>query len=103
MQNAVPAGGHISTVLGYLPLFFLIVEQCLTAQTGPPPENSTISVDVNLVVLHATVLDRKGGFVSGLQKRTSTYMRMARHRSSGSLTMKMFRWRLDWRSITAAA
>jgi VWFA-related protein len=68
MENAVPAGGHISTVLGYLPLFFLIVEQCLAGQTGPQPENATISVDVNLVVLHATVLDRKGGFVSGLRK-----------------------------------
>jgi hypothetical protein len=68
MQNAVPAGGHISTVLGYLPLLFLIAGQCLPGQTVPPPENPTISVDVNLVVLHATVLDRKGGFVSGLQK-----------------------------------
>ena len=31
-------------------------------------------MNVNLVVLHATVLDRKGGFVSGLQKEASTYM-----------------------------
>jgi VWFA-related protein len=68
MQNAVPAGGHISTVLGYLPLLFLIAGQCLPGQTVPPPENPTISVNVNLVVLHATVLDRKGGFVSGVQK-----------------------------------
>ena len=68
MQKAFPAGGHIATVLGALPLFFLAVGQCLPAQTGPPPGDSTISVDVNLVVLHATVLDRKGGFVSGLRK-----------------------------------
>jgi Ca-activated chloride channel homolog len=68
MQNAVPAGGHISTLLGYLPLFFLVLGQRLPGQTGSPPESSTISVDVNLVVLHATVLDRRGGFVSGLQK-----------------------------------
>jgi Ca-activated chloride channel homolog len=68
MQKAFPAGGRISTVLGYLPLFFLVLGQCLPGQTGPLPGDSTISVDVNLVVLHATVLDRKGGFVSGLQK-----------------------------------
>jgi Ca-activated chloride channel family protein len=68
MQNAVPAGGRISTVLGYLPLFFLVLGQPLRGQTGSAPEDSTISVDVNLVVLHATVLNRKGGFVSGLQK-----------------------------------
>jgi Ca-activated chloride channel family protein len=68
MQNAIPAGGRISTMLGYLPLFLLIPGQCLPGQTGPPLGDSTISVDVNLVVLHATVLDRKGGFVSGLRK-----------------------------------
>jgi Ca-activated chloride channel homolog len=68
MQNAIPAGGRIATVLCYLPLFFLILGKCLPGQTGPPPGDSIISVDVNLVVLHATVLDRKGGFVSGLQK-----------------------------------
>ena len=68
MQKAFPAGGRISTVPRYLPLFFLAVGQCLCGQTGPPPGDSTISVDVNLVVLHATVLDRKGGFVSGLRK-----------------------------------
>jgi VWFA-related protein len=67
MQNAARAGGPIFNVLGYLPLFFLTVGQCLPGQTGAP-ENSVISVDVNLVVLHATVLDSKGGFVSGLQK-----------------------------------
>jgi Ca-activated chloride channel homolog len=68
MQNAIPAGGRTSNVLGYLPLFFLVLGQCLPGQTGTPPGDSTISVDVNLVVLHATVLDRKGGFVSGLQR-----------------------------------
>jgi Ca-activated chloride channel family protein len=68
MQKAVPAGGRIFTVPRYLPLFFLAAGQCLPGQTGPPPGDSTISVDVNLVVLHATVLDRKGGFVSGLRK-----------------------------------
>jgi Ca-activated chloride channel homolog len=68
MQKAVPAGGHISTMLVYLPLFFLILGQCLPGQTGSSPGDSTISVDVNLVVLHATVLDRNGRFVSGLRK-----------------------------------
>jgi Ca-activated chloride channel homolog len=68
MQKAVPAGGRISTVRRYLPLLFLIVGECLSGQTGPPAGDSTISVDVNLVVLHVTVLDRNGGFVSGLGK-----------------------------------
>jgi len=68
MKNAIPAGGRISNMLGYVPLFFLVLGQCLPGQTGAPPGDSTISVDVNLVVLHATVLDRKGGFVSGLRK-----------------------------------
>jgi VWFA-related protein len=36
------------------------------AQPGSP----TISVDVDLVDLHVTVRDRKGGFVSGLQKES---------------------------------
>ena len=68
MQNAIPAGGYIFTVQRRLPLLFLIMGQCLPGQSGSAPADSTISVDVNLVVLHATVLDRKGGFVSGLRK-----------------------------------
>jgi Ca-activated chloride channel family protein len=52
----------------YLPLFLLITGQFLPGQTGSVPGDSIISVDVNLVVLHPTVLDRNGGFVSGLQK-----------------------------------
>jgi len=67
MQNTVPAGGYVSTVRGYLPLFFLIVGQCLPGQTGPP-ENSTTSVKCEPAVLHAAVPDKNGGFVAGLQK-----------------------------------
>ena len=37
------------------------------AGKGQDPEPYRISVDVNLVVLHATVLDRKGSFVSDLR------------------------------------
>jgi len=33
------------------------------------PDKPTISVDVNMVVLHATVCNRRGGFISGLQER----------------------------------
>ncbi len=67
-QKAVPAGGRTFTMLCSLPLIFLLVGQHLAAQTGPLPGDSTISVDVDLVVLHATVRDRKGRFVSGLRK-----------------------------------
>jgi Ca-activated chloride channel homolog len=38
------------------------------AQSVAPAEGS-FSIDVNLVVLHATVLNKKGGFVSGLDKQ----------------------------------
>lgn len=51
--------------------------QWALAQTAPPggtpqaprgPREYTISVDVNLVVLHATVLDRKGRQITNLKK-----------------------------------
>jgi len=66
MLKAVPAGGH--AVARSLPLFLLLAGQCVLGQTGAPPQ-TTISVDVDLVVLQATVLDKKGGFVSGLTER----------------------------------
>jgi VWFA-related protein len=44
------------------------VGQCLSGQTPAEPGVGTISVDVDLVVLHASVRDRKGGFVGGLGK-----------------------------------
>lgn len=37
--------------------------------TPPDPDGSKISVDVNLVVLHATVYDQRGHFVSGLTEQ----------------------------------
>lgn len=58
----------MSRVSRFLPLFFLIFGQCLSGQSEPTPGGSTISVDVNLVLLHATVRNRNGGFVSGLRK-----------------------------------
>jgi VWFA-related protein len=39
----------------------------ISAQTGESASGATISVDVNLVMLPATVTDRKGNFVPGLQ------------------------------------
>ena len=55
-----------------LPLFFLMVMAACAGQQPPPvqpdrdPESFRISMDVALVVLHATVTDRQGGFVSNL-------------------------------------
>jgi VWFA-related protein len=49
-------------------LLLLLMGQCFSGQTAPPPAEPTISVDVNLVVLKASVLDKKGGFVSDLRK-----------------------------------
>ncbi len=52
-----------------LPLFLLLSAPFLLGQeTTPAPDEPTISVDVNLVLLHATVSNRKSGFVSGLAK-----------------------------------
>lgn len=41
----------------------------LAGQGTPAGQGATISVDVNLVVLHATVRDRKGDFVPALRKQ----------------------------------
>jgi VWFA-related protein len=58
-----------------LPLFFLIAAGVCAGQQPPPaePEHDAgafrISMDVALVVLHATVTDRQGGFVSDLTQQ----------------------------------
>jgi len=55
-----------------LPVFLLIVAVGSGGDQAPPPAQDrdsgpfSISVDVDLVVLHATVTDRQGGFVSDL-------------------------------------
>lgn len=47
---------------------FRLCGQSTTAPVPSPQQNEgSFSVDVNLVMLRATVLDKKGGFVSGLQ------------------------------------
>jgi VWFA-related protein len=50
-----------------LPLLPLIAAQSVFAQIAEP-EGANFSTDVNLVVLHATVRNQKGGFVSGLHQ-----------------------------------
>ena len=58
-----------------LPAFFLVVLAGYPGYPAPPapqdrnPESLRISVNVDLVVLHATVSDRRGGFVSDLGER----------------------------------
>lgn len=58
-----------------LPLLLLMVLMGYAGPQAPPAERDRasgsfrISVDVALVVLHATVTDRQGGFVSGLGER----------------------------------
>jgi VWFA-related protein len=68
MRNASSAGNRNAIVANYLPLLLLVAGQRLSAQTAPAPGEATISVDVSLVVLKASVLDKKGGFVSDLRK-----------------------------------
>jgi len=41
-------------------------------QTAPNAENYVVRSDVNMIVVHATVQDRQGAFVSGLTKDAFT-------------------------------
>lgn len=68
IPKAVRSRRCVPTILFSSSLLVLIVGQGLTSQTTAPPGSATISVNVDLVVLHATVSDRKEGFVSGLRK-----------------------------------
>jgi Ca-activated chloride channel family protein len=58
-----------------LPILLLIVAAGSAGDQAPPPAQDrdsgpfSISVDVALVVLHATVTDRQGGFVSDLDQQ----------------------------------
>ena len=52
----------------WVALLFLAVAPGLPGQSGAGTGETTISVDVDLVVLHATVRGQKGGFVSGLRR-----------------------------------
>jgi len=69
------AGGHRLTKAIALPALLLIVlaghagDQDLPAKQEHDPGSFRIAVDVALVVLHATVTDRHGGFVSGLTEK----------------------------------
>ncbi len=58
LENASLGGRAGSSLWRLLPLLFLLI----------PAGSGQISVDVNLVVLHATVRDRKGEFVPGLRR-----------------------------------
>jgi VWFA-related protein len=77
MRGHLPAGERRFAVFLALSLFLLpIAAQAGANQQGsaPPSRNTEqsaapISVNVELVVLHATVRDGKGRFVSGLQKQ----------------------------------
>ncbi len=55
-------------ILGFVALLVVVTRPWAFGQTEQPQGESTISVDVDLVDLQATVVDRKGGFVSGLNK-----------------------------------
>jgi len=57
------------TALCALPLLVLIAGPRLSGQAAPGEEAGTFSTNVDLVILHATVSDRNGGCVSGLDKQ----------------------------------
>jgi VWFA-related protein len=53
-------------------LDFVLCEVLVVATAGqptPPEQPATIRLDVNLILLHAAVMDRGGQFVAGLDKR----------------------------------
>jgi Ca-activated chloride channel homolog len=62
----LPLPAERVTVLSGARWLFLLIAPVICSAQGNPPPSPTISVDVNLVVLHATVRDRAGGFVTGL-------------------------------------
>ena len=68
LRKAVSAGGCAFTIVCSLPSLFPLAAQGAPGQARAGPPTDIISVDVDLVVLHASVRDRKGGFVSGLGK-----------------------------------
>jgi Ca-activated chloride channel homolog len=69
MRSAVSAGGGALIIfMSPLSLFFQLAALGASFQVAEGPVSDTISVDVDLVVLHATVRDKNGGFVSGLRK-----------------------------------
>jgi Ca-activated chloride channel homolog len=73
MRKAITAGGFRRCLRRplpplLLPLLSLIAAQSASAQIAAEPEGANFSTDVNLVVLHATVRNRKGSFVSGLRQ-----------------------------------
>lgn len=70
MCRTLRAGGCTGAQLCFLPLFLLLSAQYLRGQSSAPPaeEGSTFSVNLDLVLLHATVRDARGRPVSGLRK-----------------------------------
>jgi Ca-activated chloride channel homolog len=68
MHRALTAGGNVLPIRRALPLALLLAAPIGSAQIASPVDGATFSTNVDLVVLHATVRDRKGGFVSGLRQ-----------------------------------
>jgi Ca-activated chloride channel homolog len=60
--------GNCKTALVVLPLCLLMPWPPVLGQTEPLASAATISVDVDLVLLHVIVTDRKLRFISGLNK-----------------------------------
>jgi VWFA-related protein len=74
METQISAGERRFTVVLALSLFFPMAARGEAGQRelAPPSaaaSGATISVNVDLVLLHATVRNENGGFVSGLQRQ----------------------------------
>src|SRR5687768_1055110 len=49
-----------------------VMQPAAPQQTASSPENYVVRADVNMIVVHATVQDRRGAFVSGLSRDAFT-------------------------------
>jgi hypothetical protein len=76
-------------------------EQAPPAGQDRDPESFRISVDVALVVLHATVTDRQGGFVSDLGEQDFEVYENGVPQRIQLFKTKIFRSPWDWLSTTA--
>ena len=69
MRHGLQSGYQAAAAIALVLPFALLSSTGQQAPTPPGASTPKISVDVNLVVLHATVYDRHGHFVSGLQEQ----------------------------------
>jgi len=101
------AGNHgVAKAIAFPALLFLVLVVCAGDRTPQikqdrDSESFRISVDVALVVLPATVIDRQGALSPIWASRTLRFMRTVYHSASGFSKTKIFRSLWAWLSTIA--